>query len=299
MAPGDIHAYLKNRQELIDRTLDRLLPGKTEFPGQLHAAMRYCLFAGGKRLRPILALAAAEAIGYNSHMILPEACALEMIHTYSLIHDDLPSMDNDDYRRGCLTTHRVFGEAIAILAGDALLTEAFKVLAGSSNSGAHRPDKSMEIVRLVADACGSQGVIGGQVIDLESEGKLIDKELLDYIHTNKTGRLITASVKLGAILAGATAEQLERLGAYGRAIGLAFQVTDDILNVIGSTVDLGKATGSDSKRGKATYPGLLGMEEARRTQELLYQESIAALLPFGQSAEPLRAIAKIIIERDR
>jgi len=294
---GDMQAYLRERQDLIETTLDRLLPAETEFPEKLHAAMRYCLFAGGKRIRPLLALAAAEDVGHACRPILPEGGAVELIQTYWLIHEDLPAMDNDDFRRGRLTTHKVFGEAIAILAGDALLTEAFHVLAGSGS--AHGPEKRVAVIRLIAEACGSRGVVGGQTIDLESEGKQIGKDLLDYIHSRKTGRLIAASVQLGALLANAADEQRERLGAFGKAIGLAFQVTDDILNVTGSTLELGKATGSDCQRGKATYPGLLGLEEARRAQQALYREAIDALQTFGREAWPLRGLAQLVVERNR
>lgn len=299
MKPFEIQTYLKEKKNLVDKSLDDLLPGKEEFPSQLHQAMRYCLFAGGKRLRPILSLAAAEAVGGDSNSIIREACAIELIHTYTLIHDDLPSMDNDDYRRGCLSTHKVFGEAIAILAGDALLAEAFSVLAGGLENGAHKPEKIVKIIKTVADACGSKGVMGGQVVDLESEGKVIDKDLLDYMHTHKTGRLITASVTLGAILGGGREEKIQRLKEYSTAIGLAFQITDDILDILGSTENLGKEVGSDSKKGKATYPGILGMNEAKKTQEVLFQQAIDALQPFDEKAEPLREIARLIIERNR
>ena len=297
--PFEIQPYLKEKRDLVDKALDSLLPGKKDFPSQLHQAMRYCLFAGGKRLRPILSIAAAEAVGGDSGSIIREACAIELIHTYTLIHDDLPAMDNDDYRRGCLSTHKVFGEAIAILAGDALLTEAFGLLAGGPANGAHKPEKTVEIIKVVADACGSKGVMGGQVVDLESEGKVIDKGILDYIHTHKTGRLITASVALGAILGDGEEEKIQCLKEYSGAIGLAFQITDDILDILGSTETLGKQVGSDSKKGKATYPGILGMNEAKKMQKVLFQQAVDALKPFDEKAEPLREIARLIIERNR
>ncbi len=299
MQPFDVQLYLQEKKELVDKALDKLLPAEEEFPPQIHKAMRYCLFAGGKRLRPILALAAAEAVGGNPESIIRQACALELVHTYTLIHDDLPAMDNDDYRRGHLSTHMVFGEAVAILAGDALLTEAFRVLAGNSSNDNHRPEKIIEIIRMLADASSSKGIIGGQVVDLESEGKVIEKDLLDYMHTRKTGHLITASVSLGATLGGAEKITIQCLKQYGMATGLAFQITDDILDVRGSTENLGKQIGSDNKKGKATYPGILGMDEAIKKQAVLFQQAIDALQSFDEKANPLRGIAKLIVERDK
>jgi geranylgeranyl diphosphate synthase type II len=299
MQPFNIQLYLREKKEMVDKALDKLLPAEKEFPPQIHQAMRYCLFAGGKRLRPILALAAAEAVGGNPESIISQACALELIHTYTLIHDDLPAMDNDDYRRGHLSTHMVFGEAVAILAGDALLTEAFRVLAGNFSNDNHSPEKIIEIIRMLADASGSKGIIGGQVVDLDSEGKVIEKDLLDYMHTRKTGHLITASVTLGAILGGAEEKTIRCLKQYGMATGLAFQITDDILDVRGSTENLGKQIGSDNKKGKATYPGILGMDEAIKKQTVLFRQAIDALQSFDEKANPLRGIAKLIIERDK
>jgi geranylgeranyl diphosphate synthase type II len=299
MQPFDIQLYLREQKERVDKALDKLLPAEKEFPPQIHQAMRYCLFAGGKRLRPILALAAAEAVGGNPESIISQVCALELIHTYTLIHDDLPAMDNDDYRRGRLSTHKVFGEAVAILAGDALLTEAFRVLAGNFSNDNHSPKKIIEIIRMLADASGSKGIIGGQVVDLDSEGKVIEKNLLDYMHTRKTGYLITASVTLGAILGGAEEKTIQCLKQYGMATGLAFQITDDILDVRGSTENLGKQIGSDNKKGKATYPGILGMDEAIKKQTVLFRQAIDALQSFDEKANPLRGIAKLIIERDK
>ena len=299
MQPFDIQLYLREQKERVDKALDKVLPAEKEFPPQIHQAMRYCLFAGGKRLRPILALAAAEAVGGNPESIISQVCALELIHTYTLIHDDLPAMDNDDYRRGRLSTHKVFGEAVAILAGDALLTEAFRVLAGNFSNDNHSPEKIIEIIRMLADASGSKGIIGGQVVDLDSEGKVIEKDLLDYMHTRKTGYLITASVTLGAILGGAEEKTIQCLKQYGMATGLAFQITDDILDVRGSTENLGKQIGSDNKKGKATYPGILGMDEAIKRQTVLFRQAIDALQSFDEKANPLRGIAKLIIERDK
>ena len=296
MKPFDIGTYLKEKKELVDRTLDSVLPEKDSFPPKLHQAMRYCLFSGGKRLRPILAIAAAEAVGDDGHTVVREACALELIHTYTLIHDDLPSMDNDDYRRGCLTTHRVFGEAVAVLTGDALQTEAFCLLSATENS-AFSPEQKIKVIKLISEACGSKGIIGGQAVDLESEGKTISRERLDYIHSHKTAKLITSAVLTGAILADANKVQLTDLNRYGEAIGLAFQITDDILDIISTTEQLGKTVGKDQKVEKATYPSLLGIKEAKKIQMSLYEKSLDSIKTFDEKAGPLREIAKLIIER--
>ncbi len=293
----DILPYLKAKKAAIDQVLEQVLPEESALPPRLHQAMRYALLAGGKRLRPILALAAAEAVGGDGNALIREACALEFIHTYSLIHDDLPAMDNDAFRRGQPTTHMVFGEAMAILAGDALLTEAFAILS-SSTPNRSSAQHIIEVIKLIAEAAGSRGLIGGQVVDLESEEKAIDKNQLDYIHTHKTGCLITASVILGAILAGSTSQQIACLRDYGAAIGLAFQITDDILDVTESTQTLGKTAGSDQKKNKATYPALHGLEEARKKQQALYAAALNALQTFDDKGDPLRSIARYIIERN-
>ena len=293
----DILPYLKAKKAAIDQVLEQVLPEESALPPRLHQAMRYALLAGGKRLRPILALAAAEAVGGDGNALIREACALEFIHTYSLIHDDLPAMDNDAFRRGQPTTHMVFGEAMAILAGDALLTEAFAILS-SSTPNRSSAQHIIEVIKLIAEAAGSRGLIGGQVVDLESEEKAIDKNQLDYIHTHKTGCLITASVILGAILAGSTSQQIACLRDYGAAIGLAFQITDDILDVTESTQTLGKTAGSDQKKRKATYPALHGLEEARKKQQALYAAALNALQTFDNRGDPLRSIARYIIERN-
>jgi geranylgeranyl diphosphate synthase type II len=293
----DLENYLAEKRAFVDQALDAVIPPESAYPSSIHKAMRYCLFAGGKRLRPVLAIAAADAVGENGDSIAREACSLELIHTYSLIHDDLPSMDNDDFRRGRSTTHKVFGEALAILAGDALLTEAFALLSGSMLRNARPAQVTLEAVQLLAEAAGSRGLIAGQVVDLESEGRVIDETLLDYMHTHKTGSLITASVMLGATLAGATLQQLDCLRAYGEAIGLAFQITDDILDVTGTTSDLGKTAGSDAKKNKATYPALHGMKNAQDRLHALYETAIHALQSFDEKADPLRGIARYIIER--
>jgi len=294
----DIHAYLDRGRLLVDAALDRLLPPETAQPPGLHKAMRYSIFAGGKRLRPILAMAAAEAAGARPETVLDEACSLELIHTYTLIHDDLPAMDNDDFRRGMPTSHKAFGEAVAILAGDALQTQAFGLLARAHRSLRHSPERLIEVIGMLAGACGSQGVIGGQVVDIESEGRPVSREMLDYIHAHKTGKLIHAAVMLGAILGGATQARQADLSRYGEAIGLAFQITDDILDVVSTSEQLGKTAGKDAQAGKATYPSLLGMEEARRMQQHYFELSLAALASYDDAAEPLRQIARVIVERN-
>jgi geranylgeranyl diphosphate synthase type II len=293
----DLKGYLAKKKASIDRMLDQLLPSENVFPSRLHQAMRYCLFAGGKKIRPILALGAVEAVGKSSDEFIQEVCALELIHTYTLIHDDLPSMDNGDYRRGSPTTHKIYGEAIAILAGDALLTEAFHILSLAAKENPNKTSQIVEIIQLIADASGSRGLIGGQTVDLESEGKAIESCILEYIHKQKTGRLITVSVLLGGILAGVSQDEIACLTRYGEAIGQAFQITDDILDSLGTVSELGKDIKSDSKKKKATYPLLLGMEEAKRQQKVLYQDAINALISFDKKAAPLRAIGRYIIER--
>jgi geranylgeranyl diphosphate synthase type II len=291
----DILRYLQDRADLVERTLEVVLPAHDCQPARLHESMRYAVLGGGKRLRPVLAMAAAEAVGADSTALIREACALELLHTYTLVHDDLPAMDDDDYRRGRPATHKVYGEAIAILAGDALQTLAFGLL----SSGEHSAEKKISVIRLVAEACGSQGVVGGQVVDIESEGTRIDGVVLDYIHRHKTGCLLSVSVLLGAVFGACSAEQQQRLGSYGEAIGLCFQITDDILDVLGTSDELGKPAGSDQARGKATYPSIHGMEASRRRQAELYSDAIAALDLFDKKADPLREIARIIIERNK
>jgi geranylgeranyl diphosphate synthase, type II len=289
--------YLQRRQRMVDEALARWVPGEDEVPPQVHRAMRYSLFAGGKRLRPILVLASTEAVGGKAENALPLACAFELVHTYSLIHDDLPAMDDDDLRRGKPTNHKVFGEAIAILAGDALLTEAF-LLAG-------RPDVMKEVppgrrIRALwhlARAAGSLGMVGGQTMDILSQGGEVDAPLLEYIHTHKTGALIAASVAVGAIVGGASARQLKAVTCYGEKLGLAFQITDDLLDIEGEERKLGKAVGKDESRGKATYPALFGIAESRGKSQRLIEEALALLDCFGKRAEPLREIARFVLKR--
>ncbi len=269
-------------------------PGTSAAP--LFEAMRYSLFAGGKRVRPVLALAACEAVGGRLENATGLGCALEMIHTYSMIHDDLPCMDDDDLRRGKPTNHKVYGEAMATLAGDALLTDAFKVLARSGDGVP--PSVVLEVVAELADAAGSGGMVAGQAIDILSEGVPTNLDQLEYLHSKKTGALFLAAVRGGARLGGADEDQLEKLGAYGRALGLAFQVADDILDVEASTEQMGKRTHKDEARGKATYPALLGLEQSREFARSLVVRAHQALSSFDERAEALRRIASFVVERN-
>jgi len=293
----NLKEYLKRRQRLVDEALERWVPGDHEFPPQVHQAMRYSLFAGGKRLRPILALAAAETVGGRIADALPLACSLELIHTYSLIHDDLPSMDDDDLRRGKPTSHKVFGEALAILAGDALLTEAFHLLTRPDLMRDVSPRRRLRAINQVARAAGSYGMVGGQVMDIASQGQKIEAHLLEYIHSHKTGALIAASVCTGAIIGGASLSQYKALNRYGEKLGLAFQVIDDLLDVQGEEKKLGKAVGKDQAKGKATYPALFGIAESRRMAEVLVEEALGRLQLFNGRANPLREIARFILKR--
>jgi geranylgeranyl diphosphate synthase type II len=296
-ATASLEEYLRIRKELIDEALNAFMPGEEIYPLPLFKAVRYSLMNGGKRIRPILCLAAAEAVEGNISQILPVACSIELIHTYSLIHDDLPAMDNDDYRRGKLTTHKAFGEHVAILAGDALLTEAFHLMARRELMTEIPPEKILCAIRDLAEAIGYFGMVGGQAADILSEGSVADLEILNYIHSHKTAALITASVKLGAFLAGAGEDAIAAISSYGNHVGLAFQITDDILNVIGNRALLGKNTGSDASRGKLTYPALIGLEAARNKARELIDLSLADIGSFDQKAWPLRMIAKYTMER--
>ena len=294
-----LDAYLKAGKKVIDDALERYLPGEDNFPPLIFKAMRYSLFAGGKRIRPVLCLAAVEALGANElcPSVLPVACALEMIHTYSLIHDDLPAMDDDDCRRGIQTSHRVFGEDIAILAGDALLTEAFSLMSRKELMEGIPPDRILAVIREIAVAAGCLGMIGGQVADVRSEATSVDAETLYFIHTRKTGAMILASVKAGALLAGAGQKNLDALSTYGRNIGLAFQIVDDILNVEGDRLITGKSTGSDVSRGKVTFPAVFGLEESRRRAGELVEQALSAVSGFDDRASALRMLARHIMER--
>lgn len=293
----DLKNYLKECLARVDRALDGYLPAEDTLPVALHKAMRYSVFAGGKRIRPVLMIAACEAVGGDAERVLPAACAMEMIHTYSLIHDDLPAMDDDDFRRGRPTNHRIFGEATAILAGDALLTEAFILLSDAQINARVPAEIRCRVLHTIARCAGSQGMVGGQVVDMESEGKAIDFPTLEYIHTRKTGALILAAMQAGALLGGADEASLTALTRYGEAAGLAFQIADDILDVVGDQAVIGKDVGSDQERGKATYVALLGLEEARVRARELRDLGVAALAPLGAPAEPLRRIAHYIVDR--
>ena len=292
----DLSTYLAGRRQAVEQALERFLPSADSVPQQIHEAMRYSVFAGGKRLRPILVIAGAETVGGSAESVMPTACALELIHTYSLIHDDLPAMDDDDYRRGRLTNHKVFGEAVAILAGDALLTLAFRLLA-ENFSGARDPRLLPQLLAEIADAAGTPGMIGGQAVDVQSEGKSVDAEILEYIHTHKTAALIRASLRAGALLVGAPPSQLTAISEAGGRLGLAFQIVDDILDVEGSLEELGKMAGSDRRKKKVTYPEHFGLEASRLKARRLIQEAKATLAALGPGAEPVSALADFIFER--
>jgi len=293
----DLKAYLAERRDLVNRALEAYLPAVRGPAFRVVAAMHYSLFAGGKRLRPILCLGGAEAVGGDPGEALPVACALEMIHTYSLIHDDLPAMDDDDLRRGVPTCHRKFDEATAILAGDGLLTAAFHLLAGARERYGGREEALLEVVQLIAGAAGYQGMVGGQMLDLQAEGRRITLKELETVHRLKTGALITASVKAGALIGGGNRAEVAALTYYGEKFGLAFQVTDDLLDVEGEAAEMGKATGMDAARQKATYPGLLGVEKAREWARLLVEEAVSELRPLGEKAEPLQELARYLLVR--
>ena len=287
--------YLRRRTTEVDAALGELVrERRARVEPRLLEAMEYSLTSPGKRIRPILVLAAAEALGADPRPLLPFACAAEMVHTYSLIHDDLPAMDDDDLRRGRPTNHRVFGEAVAVLAGDALLTEAFAVLSADCGLAAER---RLAAIRELAVAAGAEGMVGGQTADILAEGAEADPRRVESIHRRKTGALLRACVRIGAILAGADARALASLSAYGEAIGLAFQIADDLLDELGNTQVTGKSAQRDRERGKSTYPAALGVERARQLLRELLEQGLAALGEFGASAEPLREIARRVVER--
>ncbi|MDX2044789.1 MAG: polyprenyl synthetase family protein [Acidobacteriota bacterium] len=291
----DIKQYFKRKGELIDAELNRLLPAESETPQTIHQAMRYSVFAGGKRLRPILAIAAGEIFGADERELLPVASSLEMIHTYSLIHDDLPPMDNDDLRRGMPTCHVKFGEAIAILAGDALLTQAFLTLADYETP---HPERKARILSEVARAAATKNaLIGGQVLDIQSEGKPVTGAELEEIHRGKTGALIRCSIRIGAILGGANESELAALTVYGEKAGLAFQVADDLLDETSTSEELGKTAGKDAASHKATYTSLYGIYGASEMAERLCREAIAAACNMERNTEVLESIARFIVER--
>jgi len=293
----DLKTYLQERRDLVNRALEAYLPAVRGPAFRVVKAMHYSLFAGGKRLRPILCLGAAEAVGGDPGEALPVACALEMIHTYSLIHDDLPAMDDDDLRRGVPTCHKKYDEATAILAGDGLLTEAFHLLAGARGRYGGQEGALLEGIQLIAGAAGYQGMVGGQMLDLLAEGRKVTLKELETIHRLKTGALITASVKAGALIGGGNRAEVAALTGYGEKFGLAFQVTDDLLDVEGEAAEMGKATGMDAQRHKATYPGLLGVDQAKEWARRLVDEAVSELKPFGENAEPLRELARYLLVR--
>ncbi len=285
---------MNKRSEAVNRALDRFLPPSTAKPATIHKAMRYSLFAGGKRMRPALCLAAAEACGGREEDAMPLACAVECIHTYSLIHDDLPAMDDDDYRRGKLTSHKVFGEGIAVLAGDALLTQAFEIAAQSRGWPRY---SHQQIILELTRASGSLQLIAGQVADLEGEGKRVSAKQLQFIHERKTSALLSCSVRLGGMSANCTAAQLKSLTDFGYHVGLAFQVIDDILDVTQSSEQLGKTAGKDTAAQKATYPAIVGLERSRAIARKLTNKAFAALRPFKGKAGSLEMLAHFLLER--
>lgn len=307
----NITAYLNVKKKAVDDFLDMALPPESAPPQNLHRAMRYSLFAGGKRVRPIMAIAAFEAVGGKSkarlsqpdrqaggrQAIVPVASSLELIHTYSLIHDDLPAMDDDDYRRGKPTNHKVFGEAVAILAGDALLTLAFDLLSQNKIAREISPKTLIQIVQELAEGAGHFGMIGGQVVDIESEGKKVSQTELEYIHRHKTAALIRAAIRIGGLLGGAQKADLAALTQYGEDIGLAFQIVDDVLDVVGTREEMGKDVQSDSSRNKKTYPAFFGVEQSRQKAYELMKRATKSLERFGKRADPLREIAHYIVER--
>lgn len=290
----DLRKYMSDRRALVEEALRSYLPPETEQPSQLHRAMRYSVLSGGKRLRPIICLLAAEAAGGSWSSAIIPAVAIECVHAYTLVHDDLPLMDNDDLRHGKPTTHKVFGEANALLAGDALLAQAFDVISAANSDN---PARTVEMVRELAIAASSRGVVGGQYEDLAAEGATPEKERLAYIHLHKTASLIRAACRIGAIAGGADPDVVQCLGDYGERIGLAFQMVDDILNATSTPEALGKAVGSDVVRRKMTYVSLYGVEEARHKAVELVEESIACLNSLTTSIIPLVAIARFVVQR--
>lgn len=294
----ELKPYIKQKNQIIDAALERMLQD-SHSSKTLVKAMKYSLMAGGKQIRPVLCLAACEAVGGVPEDALTAACALEMIHTYSLIHDDLPAMDDDELRRGKATCHIAFNEATAILAGDALLTLAFEVLSSVQFNDGNQAFRWLKVIRLISEAAGYQGMIQGQMLDIASEGIKLSADELETMHRLKTGALIETSLACGALLGGADRRQTDLLSDYGRKIGLAFQVADDILNVEGNPELMGKAVGTDRQRDKSTYPSVLGIQAAREFSKKLVQEALQALETFDKQADPLRGIARYIIERKR
>jgi len=292
----DLKQYLEARRLTVEEALEVALPQQDGPETRVVEAMRYSLFAGGKRLRPILCLAASEAVGGDLKAAMPAGCALEMIHTYSLIHDDLPAMDDDDLRRGKPTNHKVFGEAIAILAGDGLLTEAFVLL---SDYNSLLPERAVQVIGVIAEAASYRGMVGGQVVDILSQNKRADLETVQQMHSRKTAALIAAATESGALAGKGSEAQVAALARYGRAIGLAFQIADDILDIEGDTELLGKTTGADEAMGKVTYPAAVGLERSRQAANEMVNDALAALEGFDDRANPLRSLANYIITRKK
>ncbi|MFQ5543258.1 MAG: polyprenyl synthetase family protein [Nitrospiria bacterium] len=294
----ELKTYLSEKRADVDRLLQSYLPGPKSDPPLIHEAIHYSLFAGGKRIRPILCLAACEAVGGSLDKILPFASAIELIHTYSLVHDDLPAMDDDSHRRGKLTNHKMFGESTAILTGDALLTAAFAMMAEKGLSSSIAPKKILRAMLELGSASGSTGMVGGQLVDIESQGKDgLTFEKLKAMHTYKTGVLIRGSIRIGGILGGAGPKKLSHLTWFGEKAGLAFQIADDILDVEGEERDLGKPVGQDKTKGKWTYPALIGISQAKKEAANLVEEALNALKVFGPEADPLRQIVIYMIDR--
>lgn len=292
----DLQQYLEARRLMVEEALEVALPQQDGPETRVVEAMRYSLFAGGKRLRPILCLAASEAVGGDLKAAMPAGCALEMIHTYSLIHDDLPAMDDDDLRRGKPTNHKVFGEAIAVLAGDGLLTEAFVLL---SDYNSLLPERAVQVIGVIAEAASYRGMVGGQVVDILSQNKRAELETVQQMHSRKTAALIAAATESGALSGKGSEAQVAALARYGRAIGLAFQIADDILDIEGDTELLGKTTGADEARGKVTYPAAVGLERSRQAANEMVNDALAALEEFDDRANPLRSLANYIITRKK
>lgn len=293
---SDLEAYLAPRRRRVEDALAAAFPVDPAHPHRLVEAIRYSLLGGGKRLRPILALAASDAVAGDPDAALPIACALEMIHCYSLVHDDLPSMDDDALRRGQPTVHIAFGEGLAVLAGDALLTEAFAVLLRAAER-APQPRRVLQAGREIADAAGLRGMVGGQAADLAAEGGEADLALVEFIHVRKTGALLLAAVRAGGLVGGADEAQLRALTRYGECLGLAFQIADDILDVEAPTARTGKSVGRDDERHKATFPSVLGLPAAKARARELRDGALAALAGFSPSADPLRALVRFVVER--
>ena len=295
----NLKRYLSSKKKYIDSALDKILIKKTEYPQKLYESVRYSVFAGGKRIRPLLMIAACEAVGGGKEDVLYPACAVELIHTYSLIHDDLPAIDNGYFRRGKPTCHRAYGEAAAILAGDSLLTEAFAVMSRDEFVKNTKPDLAIEVINDIAIAAGYKGMAAGQMVDMELEATDVDFAKLEFLHIHKTGALILACIKAGAKLGGASPKKLKQLIRYGEYIGLAFQIADDILDIEGQSSQTGKEVGADKMHDKMTYPKVVGMSESKKIAKELVESALDSINSFGAEADPLRAIARYIIKRGK